>query len=59
MTKSRVIGKEHCPSEEMKEELKLDKGGLRENVPDGNKEQRGRNSEVGKSLMPLQKRRKD
>lgn len=42
-------------SEEMKEVSELDKGGLRENIPDGNKEQRGRNSEVGKSLMPLQK----
>lgn len=47
------------PSEEMKEESELDKGGLGENIPDGNKGQRGRNSEVGKSLMSLQKRKKD
>ena len=43
----------------MKEEAELDKGGVGENVTDGNKEQRGRNSEVEKSLMPLQKRKED
>lgn len=44
-----MVWKRRCSSrkalfEEMKEESELDKGGLGENVPDGNKGQRGRNS---------------